>query len=481
MAKAKTLKYYPLPEALPTRDGQDPEKPWDVGEIVGQGGRTDNPGRQMLVPLDNEDISRNIRRHEMGHGRWSPVENPNALAARHGVSVEALQRAEDLRVNTALQFAAAAPLDGRGLHSDEDIQYIKTAVERIGESDPKRAFRLAAYELTSAMQTGSFGRLQQAFRGTKYERAHRIAEAVWNAMARDQGAAIHYGALPFERTLEGAKYMDRVLGMMDDYFDNEAQADSEGDQKAMVPEMSEEQKDAAREAREKAERERAAREEARRKLERDRMNTTLDQLPAAAAKRDPKWARMTLDQPTRKRPRKKKAVAKKNRSADEGVVPRNMHRVCTDGRIFSYKRKQPGGAVMIDGSGSMHITAEQVRELVELAPQALVAIYSGNNNDGVLRVLAKDGLMVEDEFICRPAGCNNSVDGPALEWMVKQKQTPMVWVSDGEVTGDENTGFNAQLKFECQTLCRKKRITQVKSVTEAITYFKDYHRKASTR
>lgn len=474
--KPAPKRYYPLPEALKPVAGNNDGVQWDIQEIPSrEGGRADVVNHRMQVPLDNDEISRNIRLHEMGHAQWTPHKAPGILAAENDVSLDALQHAEDMRVNAGLRFASGTPLDA-GLCTKEDIEYLAKAVERIGETDPKRAFRLAAYDCVSAFGTGTWEPLKNALNGTRWDRAPRIAEALWNKMA--QGKDFHHRVLPWASTVEAAKYMDKVLGIMDEYFDNEGNDDSEEEQKDMVPKPApkpgeseeEKKKREEREAAEKAKREREANE----RKDRD-MKRFLDQLPAQTHKPDPKWGKMIFEQPPRKRPRKSKKVMKKNRAMEYGVNPKYVHRACSDGRVFGYKKKQPGGAVLIDGSGSMHITPEEVRQLVEIAPQACVAIYSGNSDDGVLRLLAKDGMMVDDDLIRSPAGGGNTIDGPCLDWLAKQKE-PLVWVSDGQVVGDSATGFSAILAAQCQAFIKKHRIRQLPSTVDAIKYFAKYHR-----
>jgi hypothetical protein len=468
MAKKSNKQYFPLPEALQPNGGSNDGVQWDIQDSPAGMGGADVVHHRMSVPLGDDEVSASIRRHEMGHAQWTPHKSPSALAAEHGISVDALQHAEDMRVNAGLAHAVGTPMSGT--ITKEEAEYMCKAIERIGEKDPKRAFRLAAYDCVSHFNTGAWDTMKKALKDTRWDKAPRIAEALWNKMAN--GRDFHHKVLPFEATVEAAKYMDRVLGMMDDYFDNEGNDDEEEQQKEFVPPKPTGE---TKEERDKREAEARKRELERQRQRDEDMRKFLDQLPQKSAAPDPKWGAMTFEQPPRKRARKSKKVMKKNRSMEYGVNPKYVHRACSDGRIFGYKKKQPGGAVLIDGSGSMHITPEEVRKLVEIAPQAQVAIYSGYDNTGVLRLLAKDGTMVEDELIRSPAGGNNCVDGPALEWLAKQKQ-PLVWVGDGHVTGDARTGMNPELAVQCQAFIRKKRIKQLPSTVDAIKYFDKFHR-----
>ena len=79
----------PLPEAI---DG----KKWVVGEGTGMCNTVD---REMRVPLGGSSADRFVRNHEMGHARITPRANPGIQCKQFGISIEALQVCEDLRVH----------------------------------------------------------------------------------------------------------------------------------------------------------------------------------------------------------------------------------------------------------------------------------------------------------------------------------------------------------------------------------------------
>jgi hypothetical protein len=115
--------------------------------------------------------------------------------------------------------------------------------------------------------------------------------------------------------------------------------------------------------------------------------------------------------------------------------------------------------VLIDTSGSMGVTAGQVREMVKAAPAVKVAVYGApGGREGILRVVADRGRMAE-AGAAYSAGAGNVVDGPALRWLLTQRG-PRVWVSDGQVTGVGDV-VSAPLTAEAMTIARMGRVTRI--------------------
>jgi hypothetical protein len=118
---------------------------------------------------------------------------------------------------------------------------------------------------------------------------------------------------------------------------------------------------------------------------------------------------------------------------EEGVVPRYPHRYFIDKQIFAYRKRIPGGTVLIDGSGSMSLSHDEICQIVESAPGCVVAIYGGKGTYGILRILAKGGRCCESKW-CKTPGGQNNIDFPALVWAMKHNH-PRFWITDGAVTG----------------------------------------------
>jgi hypothetical protein len=122
--------------------------------------------------------------------------------------------------------------------------------------------------------------------------------------------------------------------------------------------------------------------------------------------------------------------------------------------------------VLIDASGSMQLESKDLKEILHNAPGCTVGVYSGNNVDGVLRILAQAGRQVDERWITAPAGGANVIDGPALQWLSKQPK-PRIWVSDGQVTG-KNDCSGAVNHLECLCLTRRHQIVRRDKVADGV-------------
>ena len=168
-------------------------------------------------------------------------------------------------------------------------------------------------------------------------------------------------------------------------------------------------------------------------------------------------------------------LGKRRVASNMGMRPRRMHRMITDPqmRIFDKVIRGTGGVVIIDGSGSMSFSREQLTKIIENAPGATVAVYTdrGDPNMTNLWVVSHKGKMVNE---LPSVGQGNGVDFPAIEWGVKQKQTsksPIIWVTDGGVCG-ANGSYEAVLAMQCINFCKKNNIVVVPHVDEAVDQLK---------
>jgi hypothetical protein len=151
---------------------------------------------------------------------------------------------------------------------------------------------------------------------------------------------------------------------------------------------------------------------------------------------------------------------------ESGRVPRNMHRWATDQRVFSVKRHRKGGiALLCDCSGSMSLSVNDIDRVLEKVPASIIACYSGGYDDGDLRIVAKDGRRVNRSLVGSGGRGANCIDGPALNWLAKQKNTGKYWLSDGLVTG-YNERTSAWCFRDADRLCVEHNIYQVRTISE---------------
>lgn len=183
------------------------------------------------------------------------------------------------------------------------------------------------------------------------------------------------------------------------------------------------------------------------------------------------WGDVTWEECPMYVPAKFRTMLDHRRKLDTGVVPKHIGRLLSDQRLFDIKRKRPGGTVLIDTSGSMGLSSDDIDKLVMAAPGCTVAVYGGQGHkDGRMRLLADKGFVATREWRIAAGAGANLIDGKALMWLAK-KNEPRFWVSDGMVTGTgEST--NATLKAECTYICKRYHIKRVPHVEEALREFR---------
>ena len=105
--------------------------------------------------------------------------------------------------------------------------------------------------------------------------------------------------------------------------------------------------------------------------------------------------------------------------------------------IFSRRvRRKAGGTVLIDASGSMGVSAENLTALLKLIPTATVAYYSGwdGTGKGKLAIYANGGLRYAGILPRETLLGGNAIDLPAMRWLLKQTG-PLHLVSDLSFVG----------------------------------------------
>jgi hypothetical protein len=113
----------------------------------------------------------------------------------------------------------------------------------------------------------------------------------------------------------------------------------------------------------------------------------------------------------------------------------------------------------------MRLSGTDILEIMKLLPAVTIAMYNGRGNTGTLRIIAKNGKRVSDNYLNRHSGYGNVVDGPALEWLGTQP-AKRIWVSDMHVFGGSGdvSGFN--LMADVSNYVKKYKIINLKNVEE---------------
>ena len=408
---------YPLPEAV------DPHgsKPWGIESSGPYTPRVFLKHRLLQVPLDDSGHARFMRDHELGHLRWSH-KHPDAVARKHKIHFDVLQAVEDARVNTKLAELAIDAKDGA--LPGEVVTVLAKNLLRRGD------LRSAVLTMVAVQGCGANEeQFRQVIEGhPQGPNIIRLAE-----MARK--ALWATGNPKFRDTIRVAKWLQLML----ENVENEgvlpfSRWKSTGGSGAGGFKQA--------------------------------LDLATQQGVTRRSTTKVPWGKMKLETPPRVR-RIDGYLGRGRIASEEGTVPRNIHRQLVDGRVFQRVRRQRGGTVLIDCSGSMNLAATDLKRILEHSPGASVAAYSGNVRDGVLRILASGGRQVDDRWIGAPAGGANVIDGPALQWLSKQAK-PRIWVCDGQVTG-VNDRMSAINSLECAALCHQRTIERCNNVADGVT------------
>jgi hypothetical protein len=169
--------------------------------------------------------------------------------------------------------------------------------------------------------------------------------------------------------------------------------------------------------------------------------------------------------------RHRRRALRRVRPAQCGTVMRFPSRLLTDPmqRAFARKAPETGGVIVIDQSGSMDVTVEELDGLLRNAPDALIVGYSHRPGDAGetpnVWLLAMDGRVAGQ---ARTGNIGNGVDGPVLQWAARAAAPgePVIWVTDGQVTDSHDHPCHS-LTVQCAQLVQRHRIRLVHSLGEA--------------
>lgn len=370
-------------------------------------GECDTVARSLEVPLSEDEADRFVRNHEMAHARITPRVPANKQCARFGVSMTALQCIEDMRVHHFFTQAGIAMTGHLDFYDAQCLVRRKLGSERA----------LAAI-LCSAWGT---------------EDCNRIINILTPLISDDDvfQQLLNKVRMIHTRLLMG-RGITRWIGMRNCTVPAARLFDSffppDGKQPADYGDIPIE-------------------------LLRGRVGAG--------------WGDMTIRTLPKSLTHAVVPLSQRRVYRDVGSRLMAPYRLPVDGRVFVQKKRAIGGTVLIDGSGSMSLSADDLRTIVATAPVTTIAIYSGHGKKGSLTIIGEKGRVVDDRGLqeARSSGNGNIVDGPALRWLSMQ-DAPRIWVSDGLVTGQHDNP-SLDLAVEAQSLCIRNRIKRV-SKAEAV-------------
>ena len=130
--------------------------------------------------------------------------------------------------------------------------------------------------------------------------------------------------------------------------------------------------------------------------------------------------------------------------------------------------------MLIDCSGSMSLSKEDVREMMLAAPGCTVIGYSAGWRGDNLFILGEKGKVC-DTLPKFPGGNGN--DLPAIQYAVSRRdnnKTPVIWVTDGQVYRPYGGGEYDER--ECAEYARKNNVHMEFAPQGAIDYLKGLQR-----
>lgn len=394
------------------------EGAWDIQSCPGVPGmpRTSNVAHEMLVPLGDNPLDQAIRAHEMGHAAWSP---DSADGDEHGVSDESLAAAEEARVNW-LVTKSGVSLEALTI---PDIDRGMAAFAALSGNG-----RNIAQLVVATLNTGSAQLVQETIARYAPNESWRVS------YAQSVAAAVFEEGTGFGNSVRLAKWLD-----------------DQNQQDPPTAACGQSFKDVG------AEEMRAFSE--RSITRRNEWGILEHRSVPLSRSMGGRWPRRRL-------------------ARDEGAIPRAIHRLTVDGRVFDQRVKKPGGTVLVDASGSMDLESSDILAILDAAPGATVAFYDGSadydNAVGELVVVARNGATAAETDL-QPRWSGNVVDGPALEWLIQQEE-PRLWVCDGGVTGKKDATA-PNLTEDAIRIATSGRVRRIPDALGAAEWLKKHVRK----
>ena len=488
---------YQKKNKVPFPDIVSGESDWKIFEDADRP-RTSNQSKEMYVPLDDDCAScghfhsRNIRRHELGHVKWSPKTIGRLGPDESEITIEAC---EEVRIGYLLcrkelfmDDWILCPEDLEKKHYEmiynnsefEIILYLMSQMWPI--SNEKSAFNRWTPDSREFIL---FKEIWKEVKDSKELTRYRVsqinwaikkAESFYNRIVKN-GRSYYYAENPsYAKVRKVAKDLHKLMDKFNDKPTKEQVYESErlaaeqraknsmshGDKKKSDEES--EDSDFKPQTLEEAMLESRQKEEQIQQQYPADMNYAVD-LQA----NNGEWCDMVTHKPELTiNMQSKLKKGREYRPMDYGTNPKYINRWCVDKKVFQQKQRVYGGTILIDASGSMAFDGQDILDIMLLLPAVKIAMYNQNYYDsyqsGSLRIIADKGKRVQQEYLDKHTGGGNGVDGPALRWLGTQK-SKRIWVSDMYVFGKAGSNSGNLFK-ECQEILRVNNITRLADIDD---------------
>lgn len=427
-----------LPEVVSTYRGGSSER-WKVESGTTNRGDawTDFTAHTIRVPSDTSPTARVIRTHELTHARISPntQEQLDAVSRRNGLSVDALIASEEFRVNTVtklLGFDTDLLQDGSEKRTGESLAKQDTieahnAVINFGVGlAGTKAFRT----FVAGLKAGGKPEWAKEIQDLQKEVKKIVRNADSSELGSTYGESLYdpIAGVDVEVPYGFARYTARLAKAVQNYY-------------AVKPEPA--------------------------------SGNGASGIEVPVGYRTAQFAPLVFDETIKRNKPVKGHLHRRKTAMTTGKRVLYPQRAITDPqkRVFGQKVRSSGGIIVVDISGSMEISNDELNKILDLAPSSIVVAYShkrGSQGIANAWVLAERGKRVET---LPPIGnVGNGVDGPILEWAISKRKgnEPIIWVCDGQVTDGANDHGHEELTEVCGRIVAKHKITQANDVDGAI-------------
>lgn len=422
---------YPVPEAIRR---PDIEGPFEISE--GYESKTDFAKTRMVVPVGGaceecgEDHARAARLLEMGRIAWSPSDLERRVKrTKDKLPLALVERCEEARINARRRRGGMEPSPPRLCESDGEHYFLIRQMVKNGDMVSLAGMLAASYATgDESLVQNSMVRIISELRSKASEESRIQAEyltEITNGVMRHINYHMGWSRPTFRYSLSLAR---DILSILDRATTNMEKALMEAELSKQV------------------------------KVKEFRGNKTIKD------EDDSSFGKMSIIELPM--PYRSKAGFERRWTArDEGDIPTRFDRWSIDKRIFRTKKRSKGATLLVDVSGSMSWSEDNLTSVLEQVPAATIAIYSGNGDEGNLVIVAKKGRCASMRQAARYMRGGNVVDGPALEWLAQQPDTVKLWMSDGGITGINDTFIQPSSKISTKLgiLMRRKGIQQVRN------------------
>ncbi len=427
-----------LPQAVTGEDG------WRVMYAPPVAGmcRTDRRARTMYAPDEMGYTANAIRAHELAHATFSPMQSPAELAPHFSVTPEALTAAEEARIN-ALCTRSGILLD----HLTDDTE--SATARRIAKAQDYRAALLL---LATTYETGAYRSVTTMLGKYAPQEWKKPLSAFRKRLKRELSDN-------YIDRVDAWRFSDEVGEPLPLGFYVSVQV------AALIDLMTRQDPTETAEQRDQKAQQAAQAENDKRTRRSMKNYKHLPEFTGEGSTYDDVRL-LELDTDLRHSGK----LARRRTPSQVGKKPRRMARLLTDPqrRVFDTRRRSNGGVVLIDQSGSMSLTNDEVDSILEAAGGAVVIGYS-DMGAGVANVwvIAQNGKRATNY---PSAGDGNGVDASAIRYAASRRTKrgePFLWVTDGRAYS-KHAGWNKGEADEIHALTHKHRIHVCETPTDAI-------------